>query len=325
MKMNLRSVQKGYMKGLELAERFYLEYGVPMIRDSFPELEGLIAVGLAGSGSECLGFDDEASQDHDFEPGFCLFLPEEELVDSRSAFALERAYAKLPKEFLGYKRSCLSPVGGNRHGVIRISDFLESKIGSPSGVLALRDWFFVPEQSLAEVTDGKLFRDDFGHFTAIRNELAYMPEDVRLKKLAGELLVMGQSGQYNFPRCLSRGDTAAAQLSVFEFVKSSMHVIFLLNKVYMPYYKWSFRALRELPILSELYEPMEYLISSGNTHTDAEKKKLIEERICADVISVLTSEKLTKFRGSQMEGHAYSVNDGISDPQIRNLHILYAV
>ena len=41
------------MRGLELSERFYLEYGAPMIREKFPELEGIIAVGLAGSGSEC--------------------------------------------------------------------------------------------------------------------------------------------------------------------------------------------------------------------------------------------------------------------------------
>ena len=38
------------MKGLELAERFYLEYGEPMLRE-FPELLQYIAVGLVGGGS----------------------------------------------------------------------------------------------------------------------------------------------------------------------------------------------------------------------------------------------------------------------------------
>ena len=68
------------MKGLELSHKFYLEYGAPMIHEQFPDLESVIAVGLVGSGSECMGFDDAISKDHDFEPGFCMFLPDEETV-----------------------------------------------------------------------------------------------------------------------------------------------------------------------------------------------------------------------------------------------------
>ena len=67
-----------------------------MIREQFSEGEGRIAAGLTGSGSECYGYDDEVSADHDFEPGFCLFLPGEDVLDRRTAFLLERAYAKLP-------------------------------------------------------------------------------------------------------------------------------------------------------------------------------------------------------------------------------------
>ena len=86
------------MKGLELAEKYYETFGAPMIREQFPEIGGLIAAGLTGSGSECYGYDDDVSGDHDFEPGFCLFLPGEEKIDRRTAFQLERAYAKLRKE-----------------------------------------------------------------------------------------------------------------------------------------------------------------------------------------------------------------------------------
>ena len=62
------------MKGLALSRAYYEEYGAPMLKKEFPELSGLICCGLAGDGSECFGFDDEVSRDHDFEPGFCLFL-----------------------------------------------------------------------------------------------------------------------------------------------------------------------------------------------------------------------------------------------------------
>ena len=120
------------MKGLELSRAYFEEYGRPMLEKDFPQLLPFLAAGLTGSGSECFGFDDNISQDHDFEPGFCLFLPGEDIVDRRTAFLLERAYAKLPKEFCSLKRSLLQPVGGSRHGVIRTGDFFKenSQVGS---------------------------------------------------------------------------------------------------------------------------------------------------------------------------------------------------
>ena len=84
------------MQGLELSRAYFEAYGAPMLREQFPEWADRLAVGLVGSGSECFGWDDAVSQDHDFEPGFCIFLPEEELLDRQTEFRLERAYAKLP-------------------------------------------------------------------------------------------------------------------------------------------------------------------------------------------------------------------------------------
>ena len=164
------------MQGLELAKAYYEEYGAPMLHEQFPELEGLIAAGLCGSGSECLGYDDEVSQDHDFEAGFCLFLPGEDVIDRQTAFRLERAYAKLPKEFRGFKKSLLSPAGGNRHGVVRMSEFFLTKLGTPSGELTAYDWFRVPEYSILETVNGEIWRDDSGIFTAKRDALKRMPE-----------------------------------------------------------------------------------------------------------------------------------------------------
>ena len=313
------------MKGLELSEKYYNEFGAPMIHALFPDIEGMIAVGLCGSGSECFGFDDEISADHDFEPGFCMFIPDEEIIDRQTAFALEKAYNSLPKEFMGYKRSIMNPVGGKRTGVIRIGDFLKSKTGSESGILSTEEWFSIPEYSLAEAVNGKIFRDDLGMISEIRSHLSEMPDNVRLKKLAGNLLLMGQSGQYNYSRCLSHGETAAAQLAVSEFVQSTMKCIFLLNKAYMPYYKWSFRALSSLPLLSDLYGKLEYLISSGNNGDEAKKKTEIIEKICADIIAEVKKQNLSDFSGNSAEGHAYAVNNKISNSEIRNLHILFAV
>lgn len=313
------------MKGLELSEKYYLEYGEPLLENEFPELLSIIAIGLCGSGSECFGFDDEISKDHDFEPGFCIFVPDEDIIDEKTFFRLEKAYSSLPKEFMGYKRNTATAVGGNRHGVIRANRFFLEKTGSPDGELNLKEWFLVPEQSLAEATNGKIFRDDLGIFSDTRKKLAYFPEDVRLKKLAGNLLLMGQAGQYNYPRCIKRGDTAAAQLAIFEFVKAALNVIFLLNKRYMPYYKWSFRALKDCEKLSHLHKDLESLISSNNDKTSAENKISLIEKICDDIFEDLKTQNLTKYSGTEAEAHAYAVNNMIKNNDIRNLHILYGV
>ena len=313
------------MNGLELSRAFYESYGAPLLHEQFPEQEGLVAVGLLGSGSECLGFDDEVSQDHDFEPGFCLLLPGEDVIDRRTAFLLERAYAKLPKAFMGFKRSAVAPVGGARHGVLRTADFFTEKVGAPDGILTMDQWLKLPQQALLEATAGEIFRDDLGEVTAIRTALSAMPEDVRRKRLAGHLLIMAQAGQYNCLRCLRHGEPAAGQLAVNEFVKSCIEVVFLLNKAYAPYYKWSFRALRRLPKLSLTAETLEYLLTTGNDRSLAESKYDMIESTASDIIDELQTQGLTKAICGDLEKHAYSVNDGIEDGDVRNLNIFYAI
>ena len=65
------------MKGLELSRAYYEEYGKSMIDTQLAQYKPYLAAGLVGEGSECLGFDDELSTDHDFGPAFCLWVPEE--------------------------------------------------------------------------------------------------------------------------------------------------------------------------------------------------------------------------------------------------------
>ena len=313
------------MKGLELAGKFYEECGKPMLEEMFSECMPYLAVGLTGSGSECYGFDDEISQDHDFEPGFCIFLPGEDLVDRQTAFLLERAYAGLPKEFMGFRRGGISPVGGARHGVFRISDFYREKLGAVDGTLSVMQWLMMPEYALAEAVNGEIFYDGYGEVTRIREGIAHYPADVMKKKLAGHLLLMGQSGQYNYLRCIRHGEPAAAQLAVHEFVKHTMAAVFLLNDTYQPYYKWSFRAMRQLLELSILAPLLEYLITTDNSDAMSTEKIQVMEGIASDIIGALTNRKLTMTVSDDLEKHAYSVNDQIRDTDLRNMHVLTAV
>ncbi len=311
------------MKGLELARAYYEACGRPMLERDFPELLPYLAAGLCGSGSECFGWDDEVSRDHDFEPGFCLFLPEEAVVDRRQEFLLERAYAKLPKEFGGLRRALMQPVGGARHGVLRTADFFRRAVGSENGVLSTEAWLALPEQALAEATNGAIFFDDWGEVSRIRAQLAFFPEDIRLKRLAGQLLLAAQAGPYNYRRCLAHGERGAAQLAVFAFAESASAAAFLLARRYRPYYKWRFRALRELPVLAALAEPLERLLTTGNEPEAAREKEALIEGVCAALAAEVRAQELAE--GGDLEKLAYAVNARVKDAALRNSHILAAV
>ena len=314
------------MNGLEISRGYYEEFGKPMLETEFADILPFLAVGFVGSGSEHYGYDDEISRDHDFEPGFCIFLPGEDTVDRRRAFQLERAYAKLPKEYAGVKRQIVSPVGGNRNGVIRTDEFYLKAVGSADGKLSAEQWLRLPDYALAEAVNGDIFFDNYGEFSKIREDLICMPKDIKLKRIAGNLLIMAQSGQYNFLRCIKHGEPEAAQLSCVEFVNAAMKTHFLLQDRYMPYYKWSFRALRELIGTKELSEKLSFLLFGDNRdNTVAERKYDTIEEIASETIAILQEKELTEAICGDLEKHAYSVNDRIADSTVRNMNILVAV
>ena len=122
------------MRGLDEARQFYEDFGREMIRTRFPAFEGRIAVGLAGHGSQCFGFDDALSRDHDFERGFCLWLTDED--DAAISVALSRAY----RELTGSSSSARSAMAEESLGVRRISDFYRRYTGSSGAPESWQQW-----------------------------------------------------------------------------------------------------------------------------------------------------------------------------------------
>jgi hypothetical protein len=309
------------MKGLELSRRFYEEYGKAVLEKEFPHLLSFIAVGLLGEGSECFSFDDEVSCDHDFEPSFCIFVKKDDYEEY--GFELERAYSRLPKEFLGYKRQTVSPVGGSRRGVIVTDDLLFKFLGSPTLPKNPMQWFFIPSHSLACLTNGEIFFDGLGEITQIRSELLLgYPDDVRKKKLAACAAMMAQSGLYNYERCLLHNEVGASQLAVFEFVRHAISAIYLLNNEYEPFYKWVYRKMRALPILSELEGSLIALTELGNSELEAKAKIESIKEICELFIEEFIKQGLTRSASFDMEKQAYAIQNEIKNPEIRNMHVM---
>lgn len=312
------------MKGLELSRRFYEECGKSALEKEFPHLLSRIAVGLTGEGSECFSFDDGVSHDHDFEPSFCIFIKRDDY--EKYGFELERAYSRLPKEFLGYKRQKLSAVGGNRRGVVVIEDFLTRFLGSPSLPVSYEQWFFIPSHSLATLTNGEIFFDGLGEISRIRKELSLgYPDDVRRKKLAAHAVLMAQCGLYNYERCLLHNESGAAQLCIFEFVRHAISTIYLLNNEYEPFYKWVYRKMRALPILSELEGSLIALTELGNTEIETRAKKESMKEICELFIKEFIRQNLTRTHTLNMEAQAYAIQNEIKNTEIRNMHVMEGI
>lgn len=304
------------MKGLELAKRYYEEIGRPALLERCPELETYLAAGLVGEGSECLGYDDELSRDHDWGPGFCLWLSDEAMQHyGREA---RKVYESLPKTWLGYTRLRENDMSAGRVGVMGIEEFFFRFLGRTAPPEKLTDWLTIPEHALCACTNGMVFEDRLGRFTAIRQALeSYYPEDVRRKKLAARCALAAQSGQYNFPRCLKRNDRLAAMRALGEFVDHSQAVVFLLARRYRPYYKWAGRAMGELPLGAEL-EPL------FNSLTDGVLEEHIQavEEICARLIAAMQAEGLTGGTDDFLLPHAMNVQETIEDSTIRSLPLL---
>lgn len=311
------------MKGIELSKRYYKEFGAPMIAAQFADVADRIAVGLVGHGSECFGYDDEVSRDHDFSGGFCLWLTDEDYLSFGQE--LQTAYLHLPQEYEGVRLSRTGMDAQSYRGVMRISDFYRPYVGDVQPPVDLRAWLAIDETYLAEATNGVVFRDDLDAFSRIRRGLLRYPEDVRLKKLAAHLLFAAQSGQYNYARCMAHGEEGAAVLALHVFVEHIAKAAFLLAGRYAPYYKWLLRAMDEFPLGQAVRPQLTALLTRSHTvATLGEDVALIDEA-CRLVVEALREAGLSFAPNDYLEPHAYQVRRQIKDSALRLMHVMHGV
>ena len=142
--------------------------------------------------------------------------------------------------------------------------------------------------------------------------------------MAARTALMAQSGQYNLERCLKRGERGAAALALSEFVQNGLSLLFLLNRRYMPYYKWAFRAAGELPEYGGLAKRLSGLITEGVPETGDSCKGLLNdvEEICREVATALKKQGLTDGSWDYLEPHAFEIMERIRDGEMRNLHVM---
>ncbi|BBO68011.1 hypothetical protein DSCA_19410 [Desulfosarcina alkanivorans] len=305
------------MNGLSLAEKYFDAVGRPMLEREMGPLLDRVAAGLVGDGSECYGFDDNISRDHDWGPGFCIWLLMEDF--EKYGKRLQNAYNRLPGSYEGYGPRKTSQWGGKRVGVFEITEFYQTFIGFDHVPGELDVWLMIPENSLAACTNGKVFIDGPGEFTDFRNKLlSFYPDDVRRKKIASRCMTIGQSGQYNLPRLLDRKEFYAANYALVKFVADAISLVFLLNRHYTPFYKWMHKAMKSLPILgASIHQQISFLVMEH----DLEKKKAYIETISGMLIEELIRQELSDGTSAFITDHGPCVQDGILDHTLRRRNV----
>lgn len=303
------------MQGLEISERYFQNFGAPLIETNYKDYQNRIAAGLVGEGSDCYGFDDEISRDHDWGPGFCIWLNKQDysVIGTR----LEAELAKLPSEFEGFSRQ-VSEWGQGRVGVFEIEEFYRKFTGLNHLPTNNNEWRIIPEQNLAAATNGKIFTDPLGEFSAFREGLKnFYPEDIRLKKMASRCMTIARC-QYNYMRCAMRKEEVAARYVEAEFCNDVISMVFLLNRQYKPFFKWMHSAVKPLPILGEtVYQTLLDIVTSlGHVR----KNHLINET-CHILIEELHKQELSNSPSDSLLDHGPVIQSKILDPGLRNTNV----
>jgi hypothetical protein len=121
-------------------------------------------------------------------------------------------------------------------------------------------WLLLDHTCLATAVNGEVFRDDAGVFTRFRRLLLdYYPDRVWRIRIAEKMHEYSAALQINYQRCMARGDVVAAEECRIKGVTAAMELFFLLGRTYMPFYKWSYRALKNLDTEGEFTSRIEEL------------------------------------------------------------------
>ena len=258
---------KAFKNNIERCRDFYENYGEPMIRELFPEYAARIAAGMCGEGSDCLGFDDEISKDHDYVLGFSLWLTEADY--SAIGRELNEEYGKLVErhaEEYGEDGSSLI-IADERRGVTTIGRYYERILGVNINEHTDMDSFFTEERwlsfdeaALFTAVSGSVFTDGEGSFTRIRRKLReYYPDRVWRLRLAQNIHEFSQSAQSNYARSMARGDDLTAFIIRGRAAESALKLVYLINRSYAPYYKWMAKGTKKLSELSEVTTELDKL------------------------------------------------------------------
>lgn len=294
-------------KGLALCREYFEEFGVPMLKEQYSDYYGQMIVGMAGRGSDCFGFDDATSRDHDWGPGFLIWLSDD--LYEKIGEQLTKSYDALPKEYKGYQRFDTKE-GAGRVGVVSYRRFFEEFIGYEGykefllqGELANDTMLSIPEYQFAAAANGELYhigqklsknpvQEGGDLFLALRQYLKQGYQGVAVyQKLAQAVAEYSQNAQYNYARMMKRGDKVAASFALMDGMKAALRIGYLLNHRFAPHDKWLFEGAKSFSCVPELTSYVEHIVTEGGADSSIEQVEDLVESLADYLLLALTEQE----------------------------------
>ncbi len=307
-----------FINGLFLSRKYFMKKAAPGLEHDFKDLYPRLAAGLVGNGSQCFGYDDEISCDHDWGIDFYIWTTENdrEYIPALRQWKTE-CLKEFPPEFLN-----IQSIYSRSIDVMTCGDFYTQLIGAPNGPRSLTEWRKVPEENFAIAVNGEVFMDGAGELTKIRDYLLdFYPEDIRKKKISSCCMSLAQTGQYNLMRTAKRNDRVTLQIILARFTERAISMVFLLNKTFKPYYKWAFKRMKELPVLGkETGEILSRLsnIDGFNEDSVSMQNQCISE-LCDLFIKEMRKQDLAFSNDWFLTFHGEEIRSSIEDEFLRSL------
>lgn len=263
-----------FIPGLKLCEYFYHEAVRPILDKHFSGVSHSAA--RLDYGSDVLGFDTPLSRDHGWGPKVMLFLAQEEFEEYKDQIS-EVMANMLPTKVRGYPTNFDIPFTGEgsmqevAHGPVKhwvaidtVPIFFRRYLGvDPTGLIRNLDWLTMPQMHLRTVKSGNVFYDGLKQLEALCKRLEWYPSDVWYYLLANQWRRIDQEEPF-MARCGDVGDELGSRIVATRQVIEVMRLCFLMEKQYIPYYKWFGTAFNLLNCAQDLNPIFHRVFDSTN-------------------------------------------------------------
>ncbi|MEM7034951.1 MAG: DUF4037 domain-containing protein [Chloroflexota bacterium] len=254
---------------IDISRDFFAQIVKPILEESFPEETAQTAFGIFGYGSEVLRMDDKFSRDHHWGLRIDALMPDA-VFQEKSQAMMQVLAENLPESFQGHalREGHLAGAGLSPDSLIAC---LDRTIGLQHAPKTYIEWLNIPEEDIIHLTNGEVWHDPQGSFSAIRNTFnQYYPEPVRLRRIAHWCRYFSGMGTYALKRAILRQNEVYAVTRFATALRLGIQLAFLLDKQYFPYDKWLMAYFEKLPRLADPLMPL--VQESAQLSTSWERK-----------------------------------------------------
>jgi hypothetical protein len=240
---------------IDVSRDFFNEVARPILEREFPEETAQTAFGIFGYGSETLRLDDEYSSDHHWGLRIDALVPDD-ICQERCEEIVNVVSNNLPSSFRGHSLRAGHVVGAGL-APDSLTDFLKRTIGIDHAPHSYQEWLNLPEEDIIHITNGEVWHDPAGNFSAIRRVFEnYYPEPVRLRRIAHWCRYFSGMGSYALKRAILRHNEFYAATAFGKAIRWGVQLAFLLDRLYFPYDKWLMAFFERLPRLADPLRPI---------------------------------------------------------------------